>query len=178
MEPILRCKKLSPNATIPTRGSPLVLINLTYILSMRLFFTHEMKCKILNRIPQAAGYDLSAAEDTVVPARGKAIVKTDLVAQRVGVIHVYDWFVLAYAYITSPLKNVAHSTTVRSLRRLHEFEFGLASSKRLCKIPHPITVVQAIAVPPGTYGRVAPRSGLAWKNHIDVGAGKQTFQQK
>lgn len=28
-----------------------------------------------------------------------------------------------------------------------------------------------IEVPDGTYGRVAPRSGLAWKNHIDVGAG-------
>ncbi|EFN80235.1 Deoxyuridine 5'-triphosphate nucleotidohydrolase [Harpegnathos saltator] len=28
-----------------------------------------------------------------------------------------------------------------------------------------------IEVPPGTYGRVAPRSGLAWKNYIDVGAG-------
>jgi dUTP pyrophosphatase len=26
-------------------------------------------------------------------------------------------------------------------------------------------------VPPGTYGRVAPRSGLAWKHSIDVGAG-------
>lgn len=29
----------------------------------------------------------------------------------------------------------------------------------------------SIAVPPGTYGRVAPRSGLAHKNFIDVGAG-------
>jgi len=29
----------------------------------------------------------------------------------------------------------------------------------------------AIRVPDGTYGRVAPRSGLAAKNHIDVGAG-------
>lgn len=29
----------------------------------------------------------------------------------------------------------------------------------------------AIAVPPGTYGRVAPRSGLALKKGIDVGAG-------
>lgn len=28
-----------------------------------------------------------------------------------------------------------------------------------------------VEVPEGTYGRVAPRSGLAWKNHIDVGAG-------
>ena len=26
-------------------------------------------------------------------------------------------------------------------------------------------------MPHGTYGRVAPRSGLAWKNHIDIGAG-------
>lgn len=29
----------------------------------------------------------------------------------------------------------------------------------------------AICVPHGTYGRVAPRSGLAWKNFIDTGAG-------
>jgi len=29
----------------------------------------------------------------------------------------------------------------------------------------------AIALPDGVYGRVAPRSGLAWKKHIDVGAG-------
>ena len=28
-----------------------------------------------------------------------------------------------------------------------------------------------IKVPHGTYGRVAPRSGLAWKHHIDIGAG-------
>ncbi|XP_025268210.1 protein N-terminal glutamine amidohydrolase isoform X2 [Camponotus floridanus] len=28
-----------------------------------------------------------------------------------------------------------------------------------------------IEVPLGTYGRIAPRSGLAWKNHLDVGAG-------
>jgi len=29
----------------------------------------------------------------------------------------------------------------------------------------------AIKVPVGCYGRIAPRSGLAWKNFIDVGAG-------
>jgi len=28
-----------------------------------------------------------------------------------------------------------------------------------------------VRVPRGTYGRVAPRSGLAWKHHIDIGAG-------
>lgn len=55
----------------------------------------------------AAGYDLSACEDAVVPAEGKAIIKTGL----------------------------------------------------------------AIKTPPYTYGRVAPRSGLAAKHHIQVGAG-------
>lgn len=28
-----------------------------------------------------------------------------------------------------------------------------------------------ICVPSETYGRIAPRSGLAWKSHIDIGAG-------
>lgn len=55
----------------------------------------------------AAGLDLFAAEDVTVPARGRALVKTDL----------------------------------------------------------------AIVVPEGTYGRIAPRSGLAVKHAIDVGAG-------
>ena len=29
----------------------------------------------------------------------------------------------------------------------------------------------SFAIPHGNYGRIAPRSGLAWKNHLDVGAG-------
>lgn len=29
----------------------------------------------------------------------------------------------------------------------------------------------AVALPDGCYGRVAPRSSLSWKHHIDVGAG-------
>ncbi|KAJ1621391.1 dUTPase-like protein [Pavlovales sp. CCMP2436] len=74
----LRVKKLTALATLPARGST-----------------------------GAAGYDLSAAYDCVVPARGKALCKTDL----------------------------------------------------------------EIAIPTGHYGRVAPRSGLAWKHFIDVGAG-------
>jgi dUTP pyrophosphatase len=74
----LLVQRLSENAILPSRSSAL-----------------------------AAGYDLASAVHTVVPARGKALIKTDL----------------------------------------------------------------AIQVPEGTYGRVAPRSGLAWKKHIDVGAG-------
>jgi dUTP pyrophosphatase len=74
----IRVKKLSETATIPTRGSD-----------------------------SAAGWDLYASQECVVPARGKAIVPTDI----------------------------------------------------------------AIAVPVGYYGRVAPRSGMAWKKHTDIGAG-------
>ncbi|XP_009365599.1 deoxyuridine 5'-triphosphate nucleotidohydrolase [Pyrus x bretschneideri] len=73
-----RVKKLSEKAVLPARGSP-----------------------------HSAGYDLSSATETKVPARGKALVPTDL----------------------------------------------------------------SIAVPEGTYARIAPRSGLAWKHSIDVGAG-------
>ncbi|KAH9758673.1 Deoxyuridine 5'-triphosphate nucleotidohydrolase [Citrus sinensis] len=75
---LLRVKKLSEKAVLPKRGSPL-----------------------------AAGYDLSSAAETKVPARGKALVPTDL----------------------------------------------------------------SIAIPEGTYARIAPRSGLAWKHSMDVGAG-------
>ncbi|KAI0034102.1 dUTPase-like protein [Vararia minispora EC-137] len=74
----LLIKRLSAKARLPTRGSAL-----------------------------AAGYDLYSAEEKIVPARGKALVDTQI----------------------------------------------------------------SIAVPTGTYGRVAPRSGLASKFMIDAGAG-------
>ncbi|KAL7925033.1 dUTP diphosphatase [Trichoderma austrokoningii] len=74
----LQVKKLSPQGRLPTRGSAF-----------------------------AAGYDVYAARDTTVPARGKVLVDTDI----------------------------------------------------------------SIAVPAGTYGRIAPRSGLASKHFIDTGAG-------
>ncbi|KAK4270198.1 hypothetical protein QN277_023265 [Acacia crassicarpa] len=76
--PFLRVKKLSDKAILPSRASA-----------------------------RSAGYDLSSAVETKVPARGKALVATDL----------------------------------------------------------------SIAIPEGTYARIAPRSGLAWKHSIDVGAG-------
>ncbi|KAF2723317.1 dUTP diphosphatase [Polychaeton citri CBS 116435] len=76
--PALQVKFLSASAKAPSRGSAF-----------------------------AAGYDLYASKETVIPARGKVLVDTDI----------------------------------------------------------------SIAVPAGTYGRVAPRSGLASKHSIDVGAG-------
>ncbi|KAL2317335.1 hypothetical protein Fmac_031211 [Flemingia macrophylla] len=76
--PLLRVKRLSDKAVLPSRASPL-----------------------------SAGYDLSSAVETKVPARGKALVATDI----------------------------------------------------------------SIVIPEGTYARIAPRSGLAWKHSIDVGAG-------
>ncbi|XP_047317511.1 deoxyuridine 5'-triphosphate nucleotidohydrolase-like [Impatiens glandulifera] len=76
--PDLKVKKLSENAVLPCRASSF-----------------------------SAGYDLSSAKEVKVPARGKALVPTDL----------------------------------------------------------------SISIPDGTYARIAPRSGLAWKHSIDVGAG-------
>ena len=75
---MIHVSKLSNSAVIPTRGTE-----------------------------NSAGWDLYACEECVVPAQGKAIIKTDI----------------------------------------------------------------AIAIPNGYYGRVAPRSGMAWKHHTDIGAG-------
>jgi dUTP pyrophosphatase len=46
---LLKVKRLSPNAVLPSRASA-----------------------------HAAGYDLSSAVDTMIPARGRALVATDL----------------------------------------------------------------------------------------------------
>ena len=77
-------------------------------------FGHLYVKKIRNKaaIPRrgtedAAGYDIVSAEETIVPSKGKTVVKTGI----------------------------------------------------------------SIAVPDGCYGRLAPRSGLAVKKHIDAGAG-------
>ncbi|CAH8564107.1 unnamed protein product [Dicrocoelium dendriticum] len=75
---VLKFAKLSGHAITPTRGSAL-----------------------------AAGYDLYAAQEVVIPAKGRGLVRTDI----------------------------------------------------------------QISLPDGCYGRIAPRSGLALKHGIDVGAG-------
>jgi dUTP pyrophosphatase len=78
MSQVLKIYKRSENATTPTKGSSL-----------------------------SAGYDLYSSEESLVPARGQAMVATDI----------------------------------------------------------------SVIVPVGTYGRVAPRSGLAVKHGISTGAG-------
>ena len=52
--------------------------------------------------------------------------------------------------------------------------YDLSSSQTITLLPQSATLVDidlVIAVPNGTYGRIAPRSGLASKHFIDVGAG-------
>ncbi|KAI7825097.1 dUTP diphosphatase [Gamsiella multidivaricata] len=56
----------------------------------------------------------------------------------------------------------------------HAAGFDLYSAKTMTIAPQSQGVVPtdiSIAVPEGTYGRVAPRSGLAVRHFIDVGAG-------
>ena len=79
---VLQVAKLTDKAIIPTRGSS-----------------------------AAAGLDLYSAYEYIIPAKNRALIKTDI----------------------------------------------------------------QVKVPTGTYGRIAPRSGLAWKKHIDVGAGAVSY---
>ena len=75
--------------------------------------------------------------------------------------------VLKFAKITdkayAPMKGSKYAAGF-DLRSAYEYVVP-ARGKELIK-----TDLQ-VEVPDGTYGRVAPRSGLAWKNYIDVGAG-------
>jgi dUTP pyrophosphatase len=50
---------------------------------------------------------------------------------------------------------------------LHSAQDGVVPPRGRAKILTDL----AIQLPPGTYGRIAPRSGLAWKHGIDVGGG-------
>ena len=100
----------------------------------------------------AAGYDLSSAYDLVVPARGKALVKTDLEMAipegcygRVGEGGAIPCAPPRRAAPCAPPRRPAahHNLLCRGLR-------SHASCLSWC---------------------AAPRSGLAWKNFIDTGAG-------
>jgi dUTP pyrophosphatase len=56
----------------------------------------------------------------------------------------------------------------------HAAGYDLASAEEALVPAHQRKLIDtniSIALPPGTYGRIAPRSGLAWKHSIDVSAG-------
>jgi dUTP pyrophosphatase len=49
--------------------------------------------------------------------------------------------------------------------------YDLSSSQDIIVPAHGKAIVPTdiiIALPPGTYGRIAPRSGFSWKNHIGI----------
>lgn len=52
--------------------------------------------------------------------------------------------------------------------------YDLYAAEYCCVEPNGKALIKTnikVIIPDGCYGRIAPRSGLAWKNHIDVGAG-------
>jgi dUTP pyrophosphatase len=109
----LACKKLSDKATLPSRGSA-----------------------------WAAGYDLSSAEDKIIPAKGRALIKTDI----------------AIAVPLGTYGRVA-PRCVRNTAREH------ASPRKRCEIE------ESRESREGTDSLDRGRSGLALKKGIDVGAG-------
>jgi dUTPase len=112
-------KKTSEHAILPVRGSagaagydlarsrPILIIPFLKSIACKSYPTTPHPVLALCRAPMCFIVSFYSAVEAVVPARGKALLSTDL----------------------------------------------------------------SIAIPSGHYGRVAPRSGLAWKNSIDVGAG-------
>jgi len=64
------------------------------------------------------------------------------------------------------------TTPVRGSRNAAGFDLFSAETKEIAANSHAIAKTDiSVALPKGTYGRVAPRSGLAAKFFIDVGAG-------
>lgn len=89
----------------------------------------------------AAGYDLSAAQPCVIPAHGKGLVKTDLA-------------------IIVPEGCYGRIGALPTVARL-----AAASPTHAQSAPSLLSFADRASPP------AAPRSGLAWKNFIDTGAG-------
>ena len=126
----------------------------------------SLRVKLLTehaKLPQrgslaAAGYDLCSAYAGVVPARGKALLKTDIAIAvppgTYGRVGASRRAAIAAAARGSPRRLRARTRT--GLRRTFAHTFP----------PH-----LSLAAPRAPLARAAPRSGLALKNGIDVGAG-------
>lgn len=79
-----------------------------------------------------------------------------------------------YRHLPLSVKRLSPQATLPT--RGSDFAAGLdlSAAEALCIPAGQRALVKtdlAIACPPGTYARIAPRSGLAYKNGIDVGAG-------
>lgn len=123
---LLQVKRLSEFAILPSRGS---------IYAAGLIFSDPTSfCPsysvVIHLLVDVLGYDLSSAYDTIVPKRGKAIVKTDLAVA-------IPWGTYA----------------------------------RIGKQPSSSSILSMMKRDDPVFSIIAPRSGLAVKNFIDVGAG-------
>ncbi len=73
-----------------------------------------------------------------------------------------------------PVKKLSLFATLPTRGSALAAGLDLYSAQQVVVPPHGKALIKtdiSIALPAGTYGRVAPRSGLAAKHHIDVGAG-------
>merc|ERR1712168_422928 len=71
------------------------------------------------------------------------------------------------------------TTPLRGSRYAAGFDLFSAETKEIDAQSHGIVKTDiAVMLPPGTYGRVAPRSGLAAKHFIQVGAGVVDFDYR
>ena len=71
-----------------------------------------------------------------------------------------------YVKILRNFENLRCSDAVLPNGNHSAYEYTIPAHGKEC-----IKTDLSIAIPPGTYGRVAPRSGLAAKHFIDTGAG-------
>jgi dUTP pyrophosphatase len=72
------------------------------------------------------------------------------------------------------VKRLSASATLPKRGSKSAAGYDLASAKAVVVPAHGKAICPtdlSIACPPGTYGRIAARSGLAWTHHIDIGAG-------
>lgn len=93
----------------------------------------------------AAGADLYSSEECTIPAKGK--FSGELRLWNFSISNLQKYSILYYSYIHRPLT-----------KKKVTGKFCVSTSIQ-------------VAIPSGCYGRVAPRSGLAAKHFIGVGAG-------
>jgi dUTP pyrophosphatase len=72
------------------------------------------------------------------------------------------------------IKKLSENAKIPIRKTLGSAGYDLHSAKDLHIDPHGKAIVPtdlSIKVEDGYYGRIAPRSGMSWKNHTDIGAG-------